>query len=177
MRESLKRHRMGFIVSIAAVALSATMPVAQSTETVVYTYDELGRLMKATYPDGKKITYVYDATGNRTQQVVSQNLAPTASEDYGEVFPDQSTQVIIDVTSNDSDPDGPFTITNFTQGMSGTVTQVNGAALRYTYTNPWFNWNTDDSFTYTITDGYGLTSVGTVYVTVYCVTSPPGGIC
>ncbi|AQQ37259.1 hypothetical protein A8E95_12180 [Burkholderia cenocepacia] len=42
---------------------------AHSAGTVDYTYDALGRLVKAVYSDGAKtttVTYNYDAAGNRT---------------------------------------------------------------------------------------------------------------
>jgi YD repeat-containing protein len=177
MRNSWKRQRIVVMTSLAIVALTAMAPRAQSAEIVSYTYDELGRIISATYPDGKKISYYYDATGNRTQQVVSANTAPVAGDDFGEIHPDQSTQVIIGVTSNDSDPGDTFSITSFTNGAEGTVTQLSGGALRYTYTGHPFGWDTYDSFTYTITDSFGLPTTATVNVTIYCVTSPPGGIC
>lgn len=39
--------------------------------SVAYTYDSLGRLSKATYSNGVVITYVYDASGNRTSYTVA----------------------------------------------------------------------------------------------------------
>ncbi len=36
-----------------------------------YQYDSLNRLSKATYADGTKILYSYDASGNRSQKIVS----------------------------------------------------------------------------------------------------------
>ncbi|ENW93029.1 hypothetical protein F904_02972 [Acinetobacter dispersus] len=33
--------------------------------SVSYTYDNLGRVTKVTYSNGKSITYSYDAAGNR----------------------------------------------------------------------------------------------------------------
>lgn len=50
------------------MSLVATVVFASS---VVYTYDSLGRLSKATYSNGVVITYSYDAAGNRTSTVVT----------------------------------------------------------------------------------------------------------
>jgi YD repeat-containing protein len=36
--------------------------------TVVYTYDQIGRVTSALYDNGLCITYTYDASGNRTAQ-------------------------------------------------------------------------------------------------------------
>ncbi|AOI73764.1 MULTISPECIES: RHS repeat domain-containing protein [Burkholderia cepacia complex] len=51
------------------VALLACAVFAQAASSVDYTYDALGRVVKAVYSDGTKtmtVTYNYDATGNRT---------------------------------------------------------------------------------------------------------------
>lgn len=39
--------------------------------SVVYQYDSLGRLAKATYSNGVVITYSYDAAGNRTSYTIT----------------------------------------------------------------------------------------------------------
>lgn len=39
--------------------------------SVAYIYDNLGRLVRATYSSGVVIVYVYDAAGNRTSYTVS----------------------------------------------------------------------------------------------------------
>lgn len=56
------------LVCGAVMSLVATVAFASS---VVYTYDSLGRLSKATYSNGVVITYSYDAAGNRTSTVVT----------------------------------------------------------------------------------------------------------
>ncbi len=42
-----------------------------ATDSAVYTYDSLGRIKTVTYANGKKITYNYDKTGNRTKVVTT----------------------------------------------------------------------------------------------------------
>jgi YD repeat-containing protein len=61
--------RLGCIAAIVTL-LAATGAGAQTTPTVTYAYDTLGRVISATYSggpnDGLVITYTYDAAGNRT---------------------------------------------------------------------------------------------------------------
>jgi len=55
-------------VLVPVVALLASAAIAGA---VTYTYDSLGRLTKVDYGGGKVVTYVYDATGNRTSYVAT----------------------------------------------------------------------------------------------------------
>jgi YD repeat-containing protein/VCBS repeat-containing protein len=176
MRRSSKRHRVGMMTSIAIVALAVTAGLSMAAETVRYTYDELGRISMATYPDGKQILYVYDATGNRTQQVIRNNPPPDAVNDIngGIVDTNISMYVDFDPRINDSDPNGdPFTITAKTNGAYGTVTITGGGtSVRYTASNaPSPGQTVPDSYTYTITDSYGAVDTATVQV---AITTPEG---
>ena len=75
----------------------------------------------------------------------------------------------IDILANDSDPDGDaLNITGVTQPGFGTTT-TDGSQVIYT-PNPHFIGT--DSFTYSISDGYGGTSTATVSVTVAFPSSP-----
>ena len=47
-------------------ALFAGQALAGDT---TYKYDTQGRLIEVNYPDGAKVTYTYDAAGNRTKVV------------------------------------------------------------------------------------------------------------
>ena len=47
------------LLTIAGLTLTASLQAATS-----YTYDELNRLTKVAYDDGRSISYVYDASGN-----------------------------------------------------------------------------------------------------------------
>jgi YD repeat-containing protein len=56
---------------------------AQTPASVIYTYDDAGRLKKAEISDGTKVAYEYDAAGNRTSMVqgtpVQLSIAPTSA--------------------------------------------------------------------------------------------------
>jgi len=58
------------IAVLMAVALPAT-----NSQTVRYTYDAAGRLIRADYGDGKSITYSYDAAGNLLKREMSSRAA------------------------------------------------------------------------------------------------------
>lgn len=48
-------------------------------QAILYTYDALGRITSATYPNGQVTTYAYDAAGNRTQVQSSGSTPPSGS--------------------------------------------------------------------------------------------------
>ncbi|PTR05346.1 YD repeat-containing protein [Nitrosospira sp. Nsp5] len=63
------RFRFRGLVFLGLVATAMSGPALAAS--VVYTYDALGRLSKATYSTGAIITYAYDAAGNRTSAVTT----------------------------------------------------------------------------------------------------------
>ncbi len=90
------------------------------------------------------------------------NDAPTAQDDAAST--NEDAPVIIDVLSNDSDPDGDaLSIDSFEQPANGTVVQNADGTFSYT---PNADFNGTDTFTYTVTDGNGGTSTATVQVVV-----------
>ncbi|WP_422049928.1 beta strand repeat-containing protein [Shimia sp.] len=89
------------------------------------------------------------------------NDDPSAAGDSASTNEDQS--VTVDVTGNDSDPDGDsLTLQSVTQGGFGTVA-IDAGQVTYT---PDANANGQDTFTYTVVDGNGGTSTATVTIDV-----------
>jgi hypothetical protein len=86
---------------------------------------------------------------------------PTAIDDS--VFTGVDEPVTINILNNDSDfNNSVLTIQSFTQGTSGTVTQLNNT-LVYT---PSLSFVGNDIFTYTIVNNQGLTATANVFVDV-----------
>ncbi|MFA4836267.1 MAG: choice-of-anchor L domain-containing protein [Dehalococcoidia bacterium] len=101
------------------------------------------------------------ATGTVYIYISAINHNPIAVSDSTTTIGD--TTVIIDVLTNDSDPDGnTLTITNVTNGSHGIVVN-NGTSVTYTANT---DWSGPDSFTYTISDGKGGSATATVSVLV-----------
>jgi len=65
----------GFIRKLAILAAVVTPGIAHATETVVFTYDARGRLVKVersgTINNGVKAEYVHDKANNRTNVTVT----------------------------------------------------------------------------------------------------------
>jgi hypothetical protein len=97
-----------------------------------------------------------------TGQCQSGNTAPDAVDDAKTTA--MNTAVSVDVTGNDTDPEGDnLTVTSFTQGSNGMVTQAANGDLIYTPNN---GFSGTDTFTYTISDGNGGVDTATVTITV-----------
>lgn len=89
------------------------------------------------------------------------NQAPTANPDAANTI--GNAAVTIDVLTNDTDPENQtLSIQSFTQAANGSVTQV-GSSLLYSVNN---DFSGTDSFSYTITDGFGGNSNAIVTITV-----------
>lgn len=55
------------------ILLFATLSVTALAERVLYSYDDLNRLVKVQYADGVVVTYTYDKNGNLIRKVVSRD--------------------------------------------------------------------------------------------------------
>jgi RHS repeat-associated protein len=113
-----------------------------------------------------QVTDIYGVTATGTVNITVNpvNHAPDA-EDANAVT-DKNSAVVVDVLSNDSDPDGDtLTVSSVTNGTNGTVA-ITDSGTDVTYT-PATDYVGLDQFTYTISDGRGGTATATVYVNVY----------
>ncbi|MCO6456806.1 MAG: tandem-95 repeat protein [Pirellulaceae bacterium] len=101
-----------------------------------------------------------------TIQVTNSNDAPTAVNDTLFANLNQASQ-ILDVLANDTDPDSGDTliIQSVTQGSAGGTVAISSNGLRIEYT-PATDFTGQETFTYTVNDGAGESSVGSVTVTV-----------
>jgi hypothetical protein len=100
------------------------------------------------------------------------NDPPTAVNDSAGTSEDVA--VVVSVLANDSDPNGDaLTVSSFTQGSNGSVSDNGNGTLTYT---PSLNFNGGDAFTYTISDGSGGTDSATVNVSVTALNDAPDAI-
>jgi VCBS repeat-containing protein len=97
------------------------------------------------------------------------NQAPTPDADSATTSEDQA--IAIAALANDTDPDGDaLTITGATNGANGSVTVNANGTLTYA---PTANFNGQDSFSYTVSDGKGGTASAQVTVVVTPVNDAP----
>ena len=60
------RTQKGLRVISTAICIAAILAMPATAGTLTYDYDDLGRVVRVTYPDGKTTTYSYDIVDNRT---------------------------------------------------------------------------------------------------------------
>lgn len=109
------------------------------------------------------VTISDDCSGN-----ITSNNVPVAIDDNE--WTNINTPVVIQVLSNDSDPDGDvFTICDYTLPANGTVVQI-GNSFEYT---PNQGYVGVDVFSYTICDGNGGSDDAAVYVDIQPATNQP----
>jgi hypothetical protein len=97
------------------------------------------------------------------------NDAPVASNDSATT--NEDTAVIVSPLTNDTDADGDtLTVSTFTQGTNGSVTDSGNGTLTYT---PSDDYNGSDSFNYTVSDGNGETDTAAVSITINPINDAP----
>ena len=109
-------------------------------------------------------------------EVTATNQDPTAQPDAFTVDEDSSNNLLAVLADNgsgpDSDPDGgTLSLTGVTSpGSAGGAITINGDNLSYT---PAADFNGQETFSYTLSDGQGGSDTGQVTVTVTAQNDPP----
>ena len=133
--------------------------------TLTYTHD-------GSETTGDSFSYTIDDTAGETSNVAAVTLTVTPQNDAPTATPDSATVgegqvVVIDLASNDSDPEGLLDLGSITitSGPSnGTLVDNGDGTLTYTHDG---SETTGDSFSYTIDDTAGATSnVAAVTLTI-----------
>ncbi len=105
------------------------------------------------------------------------NDVPIVNSDIGETFKSESTT--FNVLLNDSDVDGDtLSVTGVSQGEKGFVEILNSGSIVYTPNLKALSdlndgENTEDAFSYTVSDGSGGVVEGTVNVTIFGINEAP----
>ncbi|TVZ41001.1 OmpA family protein [Alteromonadaceae bacterium 2753L.S.0a.02] len=132
------------------------------------------------YLGSDSFTYTIDDSNGATSNVatvtisvIDPNTAPSVANDTAST--DEDNAVVVNVLSNDNDPDGslvPSSVTVVSNASNGS-TSVNATTGAITYT-PAADFNGSDSFTYTVEDDIGaVSSAATVTITVNSINDAP----
>ena len=174
------KRKAAFLLGAAAGAFVLD-GAARASETIVYSYDPLGRLTGASTTggpnDGLGVATGYDPAGNRTNYGVGTDgnppptptPTPTPSNQPPVTVSDslsvpQCSAGTRDVLANDSDPEGnvPLSLVSLAQGSKGTATISNSTTIRYEADVV----TGTDKVTYTVRDSLGATSTGNLNITI-----------
>ena len=171
-------------LTVSAVDTTGTTGTVTNNGTDV-TYDPDGQFEYLTTSQTATDTFTYtveDSQGGTDTETVTVTITgvndlPVAVDDN--VSTDEATSVgPIAVLANDTDAEGAVTLTSIdTTGTSGTVTNNNDGTLTYDPNGAFEDLengeDTDDTFTYTVTDGNGATDTATVTIDVNGVNDAP----
>lgn len=146
-------------------SLTVTATTQATHGTVSFTTNGVTYTPAAGYVGADSFSYTISdgagGTATATVTVAVTDRAPIANADTATTRID--TPVTINVTANDSDPDGDaFQVSAVGSPSHGSAT-ISGGAVAYT---PAAGFVGSDSFSYTITDVHGSTATATVTVTV-----------
>lgn len=154
---------LGKSILMRALGLTWLCIATTGAGTTSYTYDSLGRVAQVTYPNGNSVLYSYDDAGNRISQTAfsTSALAPVVSALSVTAVP-QSTVTITPVAS---DPQSSaLTLSAIGTALYGTAS-INAGNITYKIDRLKHAGQTD-SFTYTMTNAYGLSGAATVTVAI-----------
>lgn len=131
-----------------------------------FTYDALGRLVEVEKISSGLTTYEYDDAGNRTlvssgEGQQETNEAPVATADHV-VITSAATARVVNLTSNDTDPDGDALTISSINNSDGrfTVTKTSDSSVQIAVGAAFSDFTS--GFYYTISDGNGNSHTGNV---------------
>jgi len=76
-----------FVIPCAlAISAISALPAQACADTVAYSYDTLGRLVRVQYPNGHTVLYIYDSAGNRVKVVHTPAASPLSDSIKWVVF-------------------------------------------------------------------------------------------
>lgn len=173
MAEGVMIWRKSAATAVAAVALAASPESKAFAQggSISYSYDALGRVVDASYPDGTCLAYTYDAAGNRTQYTVS--TAPGIVAPARAVTTYEAVAISFDPRLGNPTC-GTLTVHAVGTPSHGTASIVTGGT-GITYT-PASGYTGSDSFTYQVSSGGTTSPNGTVTVTVLAPTLGPSAL-
>jgi hypothetical protein len=167
-----------FVVGTGGSVLSS-LPAASAPNAVTRNDQAHGVLKMTLHPTSYDWEFIpvagetYTDTGSAA--CVTSNIPPVANDDSAGTLED--VPVTVDVTANDSDPDGTLDPTTANTTCSGCSEPANGTVISqgngsFNYTpNPDFNGL--DSFVYEVCDTLNACSTATVNISVNPVADPP----
>jgi hypothetical protein len=147
-------------LTITVVGAASNGTVTQSGNTLTYTPNagfccDVVDVFSYTVSDG------LGGSASANVFITVSDRAPVAGNDSGSTAANQAVQ--IDVGANDSDPDGDALTWSYNNDASWGGVTFTGSVATYT---PARNFVGSDSFTYTVTDVYGMSATATVTITV-----------
>jgi len=151
----------------ASIFLGMYIGTVALADTLIYTYDALGRLIITSHKNDDDRLYTYDDAGNRTQITVYENGLtgnyPPVCTAMSDVVAYAVTSSWTDVvTSNCSDPEGQtLTLSAVTQPGNGATAYVSGTTDVYMTNLP----VGASTVTFTVSDGNGGTDSASLIVT------------
>ncbi|MCR5281042.1 MAG: RHS repeat protein [Lactobacillus sp.] len=99
-------------ISIVSSAVIASLPCsgalcvssvyAEEEGEILYTYDDAGRVVSTTYPDGTVVTYVYDANGNLVETKTQTKAEETQDSSQEEQVSSGENEAEIVIYNSDS---------------------------------------------------------------------------
>jgi YD repeat-containing protein len=175
------RNRKAAYWLCTAIGMLLLEGPGQTSDSVVYTYDALGRLVAVSTTgsvnNGLSVATSYDAAGNRTNYTVSSappppappppppppgNQPPVAITDTGGMSRCAPAQFA--VLSNDYDPDGntPLALAGVSGGGTKGTPSISGTSILFTPNGI----NGTASVSYTMRDALGATASATLTITI-----------